>query len=132
MGTAGPLTVLARRADFVAASHALRAGCSGLSLQARPRGDDAALRVGFTCSRKVGNAVARNRAKRRLRALAREVLAEEGRAGWDYVLVGRPGATADLPFDRLRDDLKGALARVHRAAPAAPEPGPEPGPEPAP
>lgn len=119
MGTAGPIAVLKRRADFVAASQALRAGMPGFSLQARARGDDGPPRVGFTCSRKVGHAVARNRAKRRLRALAREVLVEQGRPGWDYVLVGRPGTTADLPFDRLREDLRRALARIHRPPPGA-------------
>jgi ribonuclease P protein component len=137
VGTAGPIPVLTRRADFVAASHALRAGTPGFSLQARARGDDDSPRVGFTCSRKVGNAVARNRAKRRLRALAREVLAEAGRPGWDYVLVGRPGSTAELPFDRLRDDLRAALARIHRPPPAdkaasGEAPAPEAAPEAAP
>lgn len=70
-------------------------------------------RVGYTASRKVGNAVARNRAKRRLRAVARAVIPCEGRTGWDYVLVGRPGATAALPFPDLLADLSRALARVH-------------------
>ena len=76
--------------------------------------------MGFTASQKVGNAVARNRAKRRLRAAARAVIAAEGRAGWDYVLVGRAGATADHPWDDLLADLRRALARLHAAsAPAA-------------
>ena len=71
------------------------------------------LRVGFTASKKVGNAVTRNRAKRRLRAAAREVIAVEGRPGWDYVLVGRPDATAAAPWADLLADLRRALVRVH-------------------
>ena len=71
------------------------------------------VRVGFTCSKKVGNAVARNRAKRRLRAAARAVLPAHGRPGWDYVLIGRPEATAARPFASLCDDL----AAAHRGRP---------------
>jgi ribonuclease P protein component len=111
----GPgLATLRRRADFVAAARARRHGRAGLTLQARPRDDaDDAIRVGFTCSRKVGNAVARNRARRRLRAAARTVLPGHGRPGWDYVLIGRPEATAARPFPLLCDDLAAALAAVH-------------------
>jgi ribonuclease P protein component len=108
----GALVTLTRRADFLAAARGRRQSRAGLTLQARPRppGEEApAIRVGFTCSKKVGNAVARNRAKRRLRAAARAVLAEHGRPGWDYVLIGRPGATADRPFAALCDDLLSAL-----------------------
>jgi ribonuclease P protein component len=114
--------VLTKRADFVRASSALRAPTTGFTLQARPRGMGEAfgLRVGFTCSKKVGNAVARNRAKRRLREVARAVLPREGRDGWDYVLIGRPEVTAALPFPQLLSDLSAALARVHAKAPAGP------------
>ena len=85
----------------------------GFILQARNRGDGAGVRVGYTCSKKVGNAVARNRAKRRLREIARDVLAREGRPGWDYVLIGRQGATAERPFASLTADLSRALLKVH-------------------
>ena len=100
------------------ASQALRAPTPGFTLQARarPEGEVGGVRVGFTCSKKVGNAVARNRAKRRLREVARTVLPLEGREGWDYVLIGRPGATAALPFAQLLSDLSHALARVHAKA----------------
>ena len=118
--SAGPATAipvtLTRRSDFVRASRGLRQAAEGFHLQARRRSEDEppGLRVGFTCSKKVGNAVARNRAKRRLRALARAVLPRHGREGWDYVLVGRPEATARVPMARMEADLVAALARVHR------------------
>ena len=109
------LTVLTKRADFLRASHARRQGTPGIHLQARKRADGEAegIRVGFTCSKKVGNAVARNRAKRRLREVARIVLPEMGRDGWDYVLVGRKDVTADLAFDQLISDMQRAVIKVH-------------------
>jgi len=106
------LEVLTKRADFVACSHALRQGTPGIHLQARKVGHDK-LRVGFTCSKKVGNAVARNRAKRRLREVARLILPSHGRTGWDYVLVGRKDISATLPFTQLQADLIRALKKVH-------------------
>jgi ribonuclease P protein component len=109
------LCVLARRADFLKAASARRQGTGGFLLQARDRADgEASVRVGFTASKKIGNAVARNRAKRRLRALAREVLAGSARPGWDYVLVARPEATVTRAYSDLRGDLEAALASVHR------------------
>ncbi|MFV0383619.1 ribonuclease P protein component [Paracoccus sp. (in: a-proteobacteria)] len=102
------------RPQFQRAARALRQGTDSLLLQARDRGDGSAqVNVGFTCSRKLGNAVARNRAKRRLRHLAAEILPEQARPGWDYVLIGRPDKTAMLPFEQLRRDLRFALGRVH-------------------
>lgn len=86
----------------------------GFVLQARQRsGPPPEPRVGFTCSKKVGNAVARNRAKRRLRAAAQQVLHTHGRPGWDYVLIGRHAVTATVPFTQLTADLIKAVARIH-------------------
>lgn len=106
---------LKRRADFLRTAQARRQGAGSFLLQGRARGDGSeAVRVGFTASRKVGNAVARNRAKRRLRALARAVLAGEARPGWDYVLVARPEATIARGFADLVADLRGALRSLHK------------------
>lgn len=115
----GPRAVLScvdglrKRADFLRAAKGRRKGMAGFHLQAWNRHDDSALiRVGFTCSKKVGNAVARNRAKRRLREIARLELPHHGQPGWDYVLIGRKDVTAALPFNQLRADLRQALQAV--------------------
>ena len=88
----------------------------GLILQARQRipPDTDPVRVGYTCSKKVGNAVTRNRAKRRLRAAAADILTTGGRAGWDYVLIGRADHTATRPYSQLCNDLRTALSRIHK------------------
>lgn len=106
--------VMRKRADFVRASHGRRQGTTGFHLQALRRGDDDRLRVGFTCSKKVGNAVARNRAKRRLREIARLVLPQHGRTGWDYVLVGKRDVTASHDFATMQADLIRALGSIHK------------------
>jgi ribonuclease P protein component len=67
--------------------------------------------VGFTASRRVGGAVARNRAKRRLRAVAEEVMPSTALSQCDYVLIAR-GATLHRPYGALRGDLEGALKRL--------------------
>ena len=108
------LAVLTDRSDFLKAARASRQATPSMVVQARKRAVDGPARVGFTCSKKVGNAVARNRAKRRLREAARHVLSSAGRPGWDYVLIGRRDATARRPFDLLLDDLSSALTRLHR------------------
>ena len=112
------LCVLQKRSDFLKAASARRQGTGGFLLQARDRADGTLeFRVGFTASKKIGNSVLRNRAKRRLRALAREVLTGFARPGWDYVLVARPEATVTRPYAELRIDLEQALRSVHRVRP---------------
>ncbi|MGR3375122.1 ribonuclease P protein component [Salipiger abyssi] len=108
------LSTLTKRGEFLAAARARRQPAGSMLVQARQRGDDdPAIRVGFTCSKKVGNAVARNRAKRRLREVARLSLPGLGRPGWDYVLIGFRDATATRPFDLLQRDFERALRKLH-------------------
>ena len=115
MHSAGPLRLetMKKRAEFLRAARSKRVVTPGFILQIRARGDDDdAVRVGYTCSKKVGNAVARNRAKRRLREVARLVLSTSGVAGTDYVLIGRADVTARRPFDQMQADLHTALGRA--------------------
>jgi len=107
---------LTRRSAFkAAAARGHKAVRPGLVPQARAHGPEEApeapVRFGLTASRRVGNAVTRNRARRRLRALAREVLASRARPGYDYVLIARQ-ATPQRPYGRLRGDLLAALGRL--------------------
>lgn len=117
---------LTRRAEFLRAARQGRKWATpGLVLQAVAtplvcRSEDT-LRLGFTASRKVGNAVARNRVKRRLRAAAQAVIDPRAEPGYDYVVIGRP-QTATRPFTALLQDLETALKRLGRLAePAAPD-----------
>ena len=102
---------LRRRADFLAAATGGRAPVSGFVLQALDRREDGPVRVGFTVSKKVGNAPERNRVRRRLREMVRLSPAEM-RQGYDYVLIGRRAALG-LPFERLVEDFMRALNRIH-------------------
>lgn len=106
---------LKRRTDFRAAASGVRAPASTFTLQARRRGDERAARVGFTVSKQVGNAVERNRVRRRLREIVRLAPGAALRAGHDYVLIGRRSALA-APFGDMRRDLAAALERVHATA----------------
>jgi ribonuclease P protein component len=108
---------LIKRADFLRLSRGRKWAAPGLVLQMAPTPEPStALRIGFTATKKLGNAVVRNRVKRRLREAARQVLPLSGQAGHDYVLIGRE-ATAERPFASLLDDLKLALRKVHGGRP---------------
>mgnify|MGYP003779575279 CR=1 FL=1 len=90
----------------------------GLVLQAlQKKSDDIPeqIRFGLTVTKKVGNAVIRNRVRRRLRALALSILPQLGRGGFDYVLIGRV-TTLERSYDELVKDLETALKRVHDMA----------------
>jgi len=103
---------LTRRADFLrVAAKGRKAPMPGMVLQALTRGDDAPARLGFTVTRKVGNAVIRNRTRRRLKEVARLLLREQPIAGADLVLVGRD-ATRSRDFAALREDLLRALGKA--------------------
>jgi ribonuclease P protein component len=112
---------LTRRADFLAANGGFRAPGPGFVLLVRRRGDgDPAMRLGLTVSKKVGNAVVRNRMKRRFRELARAILPEAGIPGADHVLIGRPSGI-ERPFALLVADLEKALGRFKEKS-VRPEP----------
>jgi ribonuclease P protein component len=119
-GTPAPkvkVSRLLKRADFLRLSRGRRWSAPGLILQMAPAPEPSqALRIGFTATKKLGGAVVRNRAKRRLREVARAVLPLLGERGHDYVLVGRE-ATAERPFASLLEDLKQALRKVHGGRP---------------
>jgi ribonuclease P protein component len=103
---------LRQRADFLAAASGVKISAAAFVLQARKRTDDGPARLGFTVSKKVGNAVERNRVRRRLREIVRRSSANWMRSGHDYVLIGRRAALK-VSFARIAEEFEGALRRMH-------------------
>ncbi len=103
---------LRQRADFLAAAAGRKVAAQAFVLQGRERTDAGPARFGFTVSKKVGNAVERNRVRRRLREVVRRFAGKRTRTGHDYVLIGRRAAL-NVPFDRMVQDFDGALRRLH-------------------
>lgn len=102
--------MLTRRADFLAANRGLRVARPGFVLLVNPNSVDA-MRYGITVTKKIGNAVVRNRMKRRFRALLRDVLPQQGLPANDHVLIGREGGI-ERDFGQLREELVAALSRA--------------------
>ena len=102
--------VLTKRADFLAANRGLRNARPGFVLLTRPNGGEG-VRYGITVTKKIGNAVVRNRMKRRFRELLRAALPDHGLADHDHVLIGRAGGV-ERDYSQLADELKKALARA--------------------
>jgi len=111
---------LLRRPQFLAAAKGVSQARGAVVIQKLDRrDDDPTVRVGFTATRKIGGAVVRNRAKRRLREAARQLLPLYGQPGHDYVLIARMGTT-ERDWDRLLDDVKSGLTRLTKPRVAAP------------
>ena len=119
---------LTSRPQFLAAAKGVSEARGAVVVQRLDRADgDASVGLGFTATRKVGGAVVRNRAKRRLREAARALAPHHAVAGSDYVFIARMG-TVDRSWDRLLDDVKSALTRLAtprsaaKPAPSTPAP----------
>ena len=105
-------TTITKRADFLSANRGLRVARPGFVLLARPNGGQGT-RYGITVTKKIGNAVVRNRMKRRFRELLRDALPTEGLPDHDHVLIGRDGGV-ERDFSALRAELSAALAKAAR------------------
>lgn len=104
------MKVLTRRADFLAANKGLRNARPGFVLLTRPNGGEG-VRYGITVTKKIGNAVVRNRMKRRFRELLRAGLPEQGLPDHDHVLIGRAGGV-ERDFSTMTEELSRALSRA--------------------
>lgn len=115
---------LTKRRDFLQCAAAFKAGKTLIGVQARFRDDGMpTIRIGYTATKRVGNAVLRNRAKRRMRALSQALIAEQGFAGCDYVWIARP-ITPEAEWGQLRDEARSALFQLKRALKRQYEPVP--------
>ncbi len=110
---------ITKKSDYLKMKTGLKFVAPGFIIQARNRRkectiDPYQIRYGITCSKKVGNAVKRNRAKRRLRALVKNIIPIQGLKGWDYVLIGKEKTTEEISFKILEINLKDALSKLHK------------------
>ena len=114
-------SIIKKRSDFLAANRGKRYATPGFVLLVSDRQDeDPAIRLGITITKKVGNAVVRNRMRRRFRELMRELLGEKGKAGADHILIGRDGGI-EKDFAELRADMAKALGKLNTQS-VRPEP----------
>ena len=110
------LGVLKKRSEFLYVRDGFYSAKTGVVVQMRENTDHAGIRMGFTATKKIGNAVIRNRAKRRLREAARTILPEFGLPGYDYVLIARDRTTARNWTELLDDTRKALITLSQRAA----------------
>jgi ribonuclease P protein component len=115
------LVTIKKRSDFLRVRGGAKWSGAGFLLDTRPALAPGPPRFGFTVTKKLGNAVARNRIRRRLKEAVRLVHGPHAWANQDYVVVAR-SAAADLPFERLCQDVVLALKRVHRPVDTKPRP----------
>lgn len=114
------MDILKKRSDFLKTAKGLKYVSRGFVLQALHRNiatditDIGQIRIGFTASKKVGNAVCRNRAKRRLRDLARNIATPVAQAGYDYVFIARKNILT-MEFDHLKTEVAQAMQKIHRS-----------------
>ena len=113
------LIKITKKNEYLKMRSGLKISSPGFILQARYREnedsvDQSSIRYGLTCSKKVGNAVKRNRAKRRLRALVNDIILIKGLKGWDYVLIGKEQTTEKLSFKILEKNLIECLVKLHK------------------
>jgi ribonuclease P protein component len=113
------MKTIKRRQDFLAAARGLTWATRGAVVQAHERGDSEPARIGFTVTRKLGNAVQRNRIKRRLREATRQVWAQRAQPGYDYVVIGRH-STPTRPFEKLVSDIDLALQHLNNGETQSP------------
>ncbi|QPC98332.1 ribonuclease P protein component [Qipengyuania soli] len=114
------LSVIRKRSDFLAANRGLRVARPGFVLLANPNGGKGK-RFGITVTKKIGNAVVRNRMKRRFRELLWAALPEQGLPDHDHILIGREGGV-ERDFATLKDELSAALARASEGKGDRPRP----------
>lgn len=111
-GADRPYTIIKKRSNFLSANRGRRFAHHGFVLLVHNRNDnDDTIRLGITITKKVGNAVIRNRMRRRFKELMREMLPSEGKPGADHILIGRNDGI-EMDFAQLRRDLHKALARI--------------------